>query len=39
MAKIPVVSKPILAVTKKEDKVGARAVVAADKIRNPVYRK
>ena len=36
MAKIPVLSNPILAVTKKDERVGANTVVTAERIRNPV---
>ena len=37
IANIPVLSRPILAVTKKEERVGARTEVIADRIKNPVY--
>ena len=36
IAKIPVLSKPILAVTKNDERVGARTEVTADRIRKPV---
>ena len=36
IAKIPVLSRPIFAVTKNDDKVGAKTVVTAEIIRNPV---
>ena len=36
MAKTPVLSNPILAVTKNEERVGARTEVMADRKRKPV---
>ena len=37
IAKIPVLSRPILAVTKNDERVGAKTEVTAERMRKPVY--